>query len=309
MSHLMFCSLINELVDNLPDYTLSEPQEINLVIDNGAFNGLYLYGVLLYFKKLESLKRIKIIKISGTSIGAILSLFYLIDELESTQIIFQKMRDCWKEKFDFNDWKSIIKEMIDSKVNQDKIKNKINNKIFINYIDTKLCKEIVKNTFKDKDELFDTLYKTSFIPFLMNGELSYNNCIDGCNPMLFDERTQYDNKCIFISLMNPKIILNSIKISNDKNISYRAIEGINETHKFFINENQNLCSYINEWRFKDLLIYRIRQIIYLIIIYIVHFIIILKSYIPISFYDLPICNFISGFSYKIYKDFLLKTLL
>lgn len=309
MSHLIFCSLIDDLVENLPETIESQPKKINLVIDNGAFNGIYLYGVLLYLKKLESLNRIIIKKISGSSIGAILAFFYFIDELEYTQMVFTKMRECWKEKFDLNDWKNVIKNLIETKLDDDKIKNNLNEKLFINYFDTKDCKEIIKSTFESKEELFDTLYKTSFIPFLMNGELAYDNCIDGCNPMLFDDRTLQDNKCIFISLINPKIILNSIKISNDKNISYRAIEGINETHKFFLGEKQDLCSYLNDWSFKDLFIFRIRQIIYLGVIYLIHILIIIKSFIPLSLYDSPIWNFISDIVYKIYKDFLIKSFL
>ena len=61
MSYSIFCNLVDELIKNLP--ASNKIEEINLVLDNGAFNGLYLFGILIYLKKMESLKRIKINKI------------------------------------------------------------------------------------------------------------------------------------------------------------------------------------------------------------------------------------------------------
>ena len=64
MSHSIYTNLIEELIPNLPDH-IGKPVELDLVLDNGAFNGLYLLGILLYLKVLESKGRIKIRRISG----------------------------------------------------------------------------------------------------------------------------------------------------------------------------------------------------------------------------------------------------
>ena len=39
-------------------------------------------------------------------------------------------------------------------------------------------------------------------------------------------------------LFTPESIINSINVKNDKNITFRAIEGIYEVHKFFIGINK-----------------------------------------------------------------------
>lgn len=304
MSYSIFCNLVDELIKNLP--ASNKIEEINLVLDNGAFNGLYLFGILIYLKKMESLKRIKINKISGSSIGATFAVLYLIDKLDITESMFDKTRGCWKENCNLKTWRDILNTIANDMLTDDIINEKINDKVFLNYFDTVNCKEIIKSRFDSKNELIDTLYKSSFIPVLINGELSYDNCIDGFNPMLFDERTIEDNKCLFVHLLQADTILKSINVSNDKNPSFRAIEGINAIHKFFIGENQNLCSYVNEWSTKQLLYYRFRQIFYLMIVYLIKLLTVLKVYIPESFYEMPIINFGSQFIEKLYKDVMFK---
>ena len=306
MSYNIFCSLIDELIKNLPEYTSNKPQEINLILDNGAFNGLYLYGILLYLKKLEKLNRIKINKISGSSIGAAFATLYLTDNLNITEFAFDAVRGCWKEKLDLCKWREILQTNLLNKITDTDIKQRLDNKLFVNYINTKKCSEIVQSTYENVDELGDTLYKSSFIPILINGELSYEDCIDGFNPILFDDRTSEDNKNLFIHLFHPKILMKSINISSDKNASFRTIEGINEIHKFFIGEKQLLCSYVNDWTTKQLLMYRIRQIGYLCSVYFIRLIIVIKAMIPDTFYETSVYNFISQFAKKFYKDIFIK---
>jgi hypothetical protein len=124
--------------------------------------------------------------------------------------------------------------------------------------------------------------------------------------MLFDERTVEDNKCLFVHLLQADTIIKSINVSNDKNPSFRAIEGINSIHKFFIGENQKLCSYVNDWSTKQLLYYRFRQIFYLMIVYLIKLLTVLKVYIPDSFYEIPVISFGSQFVEKLYKDIMFK---
>lgn len=304
MSYSIFCNLVDELIKNLPPSNKTE--EINLVLDNGAFNGLYLFGILIYLKKLESLKRIKINKISGSSIGATFAVLYLVDKLDITEPMFDKARGCWKENCNLQTWRNVLTDIANQSITNDVLDEKINGKVFINYFDTLNCKEVIKSQFNSKDELIDTLYKSSFIPVLINGELSYDNCIDGFNPMLFDERTVEDNKCLFVHLLQADTIIKSINVSNDKNPSFRAIEGINSIHKFFIGENQKLCSYVNDWSTKQLLYYRFRQIFYLMIVYLIKLLTVLKVYIPDSFYEIPVISFGSQFVEKLYKDIMFK---
>ena len=58
------------------------PKNINLILDGGAFNGGSIVGNLLILKQLEKQGHIKIQKISGCSIGALLGLLFIIDKLK-----------------------------------------------------------------------------------------------------------------------------------------------------------------------------------------------------------------------------------
>ena len=44
-------TFINTLIENIPEKNL--PPEIDLVLDGGAFNGVYMLGGLFYIKELE----------------------------------------------------------------------------------------------------------------------------------------------------------------------------------------------------------------------------------------------------------------
>ena len=304
MSYSIYTNLVDQLIPNLSNHE-GPPIELDLILDNGAFNGIYLFGVLIYLKALEKIGRVHINRISGSSIGAAFGVLFLNDMLDKTSPLFSKMRTCWKENCNLSDWKSIITETCDL-VEFDKCKHKINNKMYINYFDTSTSKEHIISEFNTKEELIETLFKSSYIPILVDGNVTYQNCVDGFNPTLFNERTDEDRKGLFIHLLSYEKMFTAFNVKNDKNTTFRAIEGINEIHKFFLGQYTPLCSYVNEWSYRQLLTYRIRQIIYYIVIYIIRLLVISKALIPDGFYETPIWNLVSQMSSKIYKDLFIQ---
>jgi len=79
---------INSLIENINENNL--PGEIDLVLDSGAFNGVYMMGALFYIKEIERREKIKINRISGASIGSVLGLLFLLDKLDLTMGIALK---------------------------------------------------------------------------------------------------------------------------------------------------------------------------------------------------------------------------
>ena len=71
---------INSLIENIPEKNL--PEELDLVLDGGAFNGMYMLGGLFYIKELEQREKIKVKRISGCSIGAMLGLLFILDKMD-----------------------------------------------------------------------------------------------------------------------------------------------------------------------------------------------------------------------------------
>ena len=300
MSYSIYTNLVDQLIPNLSIHK-GPPLELDLILDNGAFNGIYLFGVLIYLKSLENIGRIHINRISGSSIGAAFGVLFLNDMLDKTSPLFSKMRTCWKANCDLSVWKSIITETCNL-VDFDKCKHKINGKMYINYFDTSTSKEHIISEFNTKEELIETLFKSSYIPILVDGNVTYQNCVDGFNPTLFNERTEEDRKGLFIHLLSYEKMFTAFNVRNDKNTTFRAIEGINEIHKFFLGQYTPLCSYVNEWSYRELLTYRVRQIIYYMVIYIIRLLVISKALIPDEFYETPIWNLVSQMGSKIYKD-------
>ena len=66
------------------------PTEIDLVIDGGGFNGSFGIGILLYLKAMEEANILKVTRISGCSIGSILGLMYITNNLDQAEYLVQE---------------------------------------------------------------------------------------------------------------------------------------------------------------------------------------------------------------------------
>ena len=88
---MALAAFTSSLIKNIPDENI--PKEIDLVLDGGAFNGIYMMGSLNYLKQLEKNNKISIIRVSGCSIGGILGVCYLLDKLDN---ILALCKDCFK---------------------------------------------------------------------------------------------------------------------------------------------------------------------------------------------------------------------
>jgi hypothetical protein len=251
-------TFINSLIDNITTKDL--PKEVDLILDGGAFNGIYMLGGLFYLKELEKRGKIKIKRISGCSIGAVLGVMFLIDRLDIAMEVCKKSFTIIRKTRKTKD--IISEEILNTYINDDDI-DKLNKILYITYFDTVKTKQIVKKKYKNKCQLIDCILKTTHIPYLTDGTMTYKEgCIDGAFPYIF--KTRKDNrKIIFMCLQNLKRISNMIYIKNEKNIYPRLFEGLLDTHKFIVNqESHNMCSYVNEWTIRDILIFRLREIIY-----------------------------------------------
>lgn len=257
-------TFINSLIDNITTKDL--PKEVDLILDGGAFNGIYMLGGLFYLKELEKRRKIKIKRISGCSIGAVLGLTFLIDRLDIAMDVCKKSFTMIRKTRKTKD--IISEEILNTYINDDDI-DKVNKILYITYFDTVKTKQIVKKKYKNKSELIDCILKTTHIPYLTNGNITYKEgCIDGAFPYIFKTRND-DRKIIFICLQNLKRLSNMIYIKNEKNIYPRIFEGLLDTHKFIVNqESHNMCSYVNDWTIRDILIFRLREIIYTMAFYI-----------------------------------------
>lgn len=220
---------IKELVNNLEKTDrFKKTKEIDVILDGGAYSGSYLIGSLFYLKELENRNMIKIKRLSGCSIGSLLCIIYKLDLLEIQDIVYKLIRlnlSSPNMKFYFK----ILKILKESSPKD--FYKKCNNTVFITYHDVKKNKQIVKKKYKNNNELFDSIAKSSFLPYIMNGKLLYKNkFFDGMYPHIFKKEENRDT--IFFNLCN-QYLIGMLFIRNEENNSERIMTGILNCHNYF----------------------------------------------------------------------------
>ncbi len=245
---------ITKLITNLPNEKIGK---INLILDGGAFSGSYILGSLYYIKELEKLKKIKVNKMSGCSIGSILCILYKLDDLDYCTHVYSKIRKYFKQNGNLYIIYEVMNELID-KMDENfyKICNK---KIFLTYYDIKYCKSVVKCNFNSNKEIIDTMVKSSYIPYICGTNILYKErYLDGLNPYIFNR-----GKTIFINLcMDYKCITGMLNIKNEINNVERILYGILDIHTFFLTQKPTaMCYYIDNMTNYQKLLHTVRLII------------------------------------------------
>ena len=295
----IYKNLIHELLDNVDKTHI--PSDIDLVLDSGAFNGVYMYGSLLYIKELEDKQRLKVHRVSGSSVGALFGCLYCLNKIHLIESTYSVMRKNFNNTIHLDKAFAIFEKEI-SKLDK-KAYKLLNNKLHINYIDIEQKKEVVVSTYTSNDDLIDKLRRSTFIPIITNDELTYKNCTDATCPYIFPERI-VENKILFIDLWKIGNFKTMINTFYDKNIVGRTIGGIIDTHDFFLkNKPSKMCSYVNDWNLINYSIYRSREFMWLLIVYIIHFITSFQPYIPIYIKNSIYAKTIKDLCLKIIKDF------
>jgi hypothetical protein len=271
-----FNSYINALTQNLNRKLI--PENINIIIDGGAFNGAYASGILLYIIQLQEQKLTTINKVSGTSIGAILAFLFVTNSLQENIGCFEIILNDFRKTSNLKKTHEVIQDLVNKHIDDIQL---LNDKLYITYYDTNLMQQIVISKYNSKEELIDILIRSTFIPYLMDGNPFYKDIYsDGMSPHIFNQDNT--NTSIFINLMSFKIIKDSICTKNEKNIWSRLMIGVVDANNFFTSKKSNLISSMNEWKSYDFLFLRWKEILYVILLFIIKYYINFHYHIPIS---------------------------
>ena len=225
---------------------------------------------------------------------------YIIDKLDDYEKEYKSIRSSFKNDFCLKSFKNILVTMFEN-LDSD-IYQKLNDTLYINYYNIHSNKEIIIHNYQSNNDVLEAILSSTFIPYMMNGELCYKGNIDGCNPHIFNERTIDDNKILFVRLTMFRKLKKMIHIRGEHNNSERILEGILDTHRFFKGETSILCSWINNWGVFDYITFRSRQIFWLSIVLYCYILNKIKPYIPHFITDNKIANTLKEFIYKIYQD-------
>lgn len=241
--------LSSVLVKNIDENNI-KVKDIDLITSGGAFNASYLVGCLYVIREMCDKGLIKINKISTCSGSAILGLLYIIDKLD---MFVDKLYDILVATFKKNkivifDEESLIDimKMIEEELPENVIE-KINNRLYITYYDVLECKQMVKSEYKDVSDLFNTIRRSCFIPYVtMNKLLEDNRYIDGGTPYIFDKEEGINR--LYINLCGIDKIIDAIVIKKDKIMMHRILGGVIDIHNFFFKCKQtSMCNYVEDW--------------------------------------------------------------
>lgn len=264
---------IEKLIENLDKEKI--PKNIDLIIDGGAFNGAFACGILIYLKKLEELKLLKVDRISGCSVGSILAVIYLTNTIDENIQLFNELLTSFRETMFLDKSSDLIHKLVNKYVTNIDI---FNDKLFITYYDVSTMKQVMINKYESKEELIDILIRSSYIPFITDGNIQYKNkYCDGCTPYIFHKT---NNKILFIYLTTKKKIKQTFYTNNEVNIWPRLFTGITDINNFFSGLPSDLCSYINDWTIVDFSLMRLKDIMVAVLILIIKLSVSINDNIP-----------------------------
>jgi hypothetical protein len=295
MNSVIVKELTSVLVKNIDESNI-KVKDINLITSGGAFNASYLVGCLYVIREMCEKGLIKINKISTCSGSAILGLLYLIDKLD---MFVDKLYDVLVETFKKNkivifDEESLINimKMVENDLPED-VTSIINNRLYITYYDVLECKQIVKSEYKDVSDIFNTIRRSCFIPYItMNKLLEDNRYVDGGTPYIFDK--EIGMKRLYINLCGMDKIIDAIVIKRDKIMMHRILGGVIDIHNFFFRcRKTSMCNYVEDWDIIRLVEFKVLEMrIFMICVFIYVIIKVRRSIIDKYYKDNKMVNYV-----------------
>ena len=295
--------MINEyvikLIENLPDdiKNVNEPIKMDLVLDGGIFNGSYHVGALYFLKEMENRKYIKIERISGCSVGSIVGFLYFIDSLDLMPKLYDLINKEFRQTYNLKLITELKKHLSEHIPND--ICERVNGRLYITYNNIKKGTKPVKSVYKDADDIISTIIKSSYIPYLIDGNVLYENkSVDGITPFIFKER---EKKILYLDLFGSDKLGNLLNVKNEKSNYHRILSGLLDIHSFFIKKsNTPMCSYVNDWSYSNICFNHIKTIIERICIYLIHVLIFIKTNISAQFKETVLYKILSKISYDVF---------
>jgi len=275
-STLLMQEYIKALILNVDHSKLKK--EINLIFDGGAFNGGFAAGVAMYIKCMEQHGLVKINKLSGCSIGSVIALWYACGCNDNALTFFEATTTSFQDTMDLRELQKNIKAFVHSLFPAGDV-SALKDKLYINFYDTHKHKQKVISNFKNVEHLIDCILQSCHIPYIIDGNARYNErYIDGILPHIFTGASAGDS--LFIKLITLHKCTRAMVVKCETNIHYRLLSGVADANEFFTTGSSDMCSYVSQWSYFNILQLRSREMIIIFIISIIEWLVLLKAYIP-----------------------------
>lgn len=311
----MFEDQISNLIKNIPERLTKEALKLDIVLEGGGFNGSYELGVMYFIKELVKKEYIVVNRISGASIGSIIGLCYLLDNLDLYIEKYELTREKWRENINLKVIQELINDLCNS-ISEEEFNLIKNEKLYITYYSLKEKKQIVKENYENIEDLKESIIKSCYLPYIIDDDIGYK-CqeqffIDGGHPFIFHNREKSTlNKILYVSINQLSNIPKMITTKNEKNIYGRVLKGILDSYNFFLNQNNGinkrseLCSYVNDWNSLDYVSIYIKQFIIILVVYLIYYIHLLITNIVPYIENIEIYKKLYPLFCNLYKDMVL----
>jgi len=300
---------LQDVVTNMVDNIQQDENGIihlDVILSGGAFNAIYLVGCLYFLREMQNKNKIAIHRISSCSASSFVALLYLTGHVELFQEkIYEIVIESFKtnKKFIFTEpVLANIFKMIETafyekgNVTESDIIRFVNYKLYITYFDVKRCKRIVKRKYKSLHDIFETIKKSCYIPFItMNDMLYKNRYMDGWQPHIFSSYKLKDSivssskiiekKQLFIDLLGRDKIKDCIILKNNKKNKDKIISGIYDAYSFFCQNGKYetaMCGYLSD--------YSVASSIKYYLIYAFSYILCIFLYVYVFLFQIPSHN-------------------
>tara|TARA_R110002074_G_scaffold208531_2_gene377256 strand:- start:307 stop:1230 length:924 start_codon:yes stop_codon:yes gene_type:complete len=248
--------------------------DLDIVLEGGCMNGAYEIGGLLLIKELEKKNNIRVERISGTSIGALVAFLYLTDNLNYYVDSYHKMRVSFHTSLNLNCLKAFFNDMV-PKISAKKIKHMQSNVLYIRYYDVDKGCFILKDKYCNVDEMVSTILKSCHIPYLINGEPFFIDnkgvYLDGGMPYIFKPNIQKTStkRVLYMRLTQITKMGGMFNVRNEEIIEGRVLEGLLDTYNFLLKgHTTSMCSYVEDWNILTTMRYNLFSFIYRILIHV-----------------------------------------
>lgn len=257
----VFNKQIGLMIDNLEN----PPSlgDVNLVFEGGSLNGYYLLGVAMFLKELERRGAMRVMKVSGTSIGAYVAFHYLNNTLSTAYSHSLYAKQSFIERLNLSYFKEAVALDV-SGVNLDTL----NGRLFVTYYEViPERKRVVQSKYAEVSDLRNALCASAYLPVVMDGSMTYScdrnkrQCIDGGLPFLFDEKTLY------VKLSGWNKLGNMFSHRGEKNGRGRVCKSIVSAYNFFLygETGSDICSWVANWSTTDRFVYGMKEVFCLIV--------------------------------------------
>jgi len=299
----MISNYVQQFIDTIPKK--KECESIDIVLDGGLFNGSYLAGAMHFLKALEKRGCTKVMRISGCSVGSFAAVLYHVNSLDLSEKIYEIMLNAFKTKYILNVFSevfSLIKPRFSKKLIQ-----QMNGRVFITYYNVQSGKHVVKSHYKDLKDIFRTIKKSCFVPFLVNGNMTYmEKYIDGINPYIFPIRE--NRRILYMNLLGYDKVTHIISVKNEKTNFHRMLAGMLDIHLFYTRKmSSQMCSWVNDWNILErFYFYLLRYVVERILYYSLYVCFVMKKIIPCEIYD-TVFYYYASRTIKNYYVYLIQT--